>query len=94
MAPRSYPRENPELILSTIRTAERLGGGTAEDADNAIGDLRAQIRALRAHASDYQQPPEWERVVREADTRLSAASTPENVRDISRKLAQDLQSLV
>lgn len=94
MAARSHPRENPDLILSTIRTAERLGAGTAEDADNAVGDLRAQISALRAHASGYDQPPEWERVVREAETRLSAASTPDSVRDISRRLAQDLQTMV
>ena len=94
MTPRSNVNENPELIRSTIRTAERIANHSADDADNALGDLRAQLRALRARASGLEQPPEWERVVHEADTRLTSAADPGAARDVGRRLAQELRTFL
>ena len=94
MTPRSNVNENPELIRSTIRTAERIANHSADDADNALGDLRAQLRALRARASGLEQPPEWERVVDEADTRLTSADDPSAARDVGRRLAQELRTFL
>lgn len=94
MTPRSRVNENPELIRSTIRTAERIANHTASDTDNALGDLRAQLRALQARASGLEQPPEWERAVREADSRLSTAADPGAAEDVGRRLAQDLRTFL
>lgn len=91
MTPRSNVNGNPELIRSTIWTAERLGNGTAADTDNALADLHAQLRALRARASGLEQQPEWERVIRTADARLSTTDDPSSMRDVGRRLAQDLR---
>lgn len=92
MSPRSRPYEKSALVLSTIRTAERLGDG--HDTEAALADLQAQLRALSAQAAAHHRAPAWDDAVARARRRLDLASTPDEARKAGRTLAQELQELL